>query len=281
MNWLENLLVKLNAQMPLVTPYGWFHLLCLGIIIIGCVLLGVFAKKLSDKQNKILLITFGLILIIFEIYKQLLYSYFPSSGEWSYNWYFFPFQFCSVPMYLMLISGIVPKGKFQNMLNAFLATYGLLAGLLVMLSPGDVFGTTIGMNIQTVVWHGSMVMVGVYLLASGRIELKHKTIFKALYVFLVCIVIAQIFNLVDKNLNMFLISPYNGCNLPVLSTIFKNCPYLIFLLIYILAFSLGAYIVLLFAMMIKLIKNKTMQRKNSMEMLAKRQTDKNRNANKK
>ena len=83
-------------------------------------------------------------------------------------------------MYIFLIAALIKKGKVQDSLFAFLGTYALFAGLAVMLYPNDVFTTTIGINIQTMVHHGLMLVGGVYILASGRAKLEHKTILKSI-----------------------------------------------------------------------------------------------------
>lgn len=75
--------------------------------------------------------------------------------------------------------------RLHDALCAFLATYAVFAEICVMVYPADVFVKTIGMNIQTMVCHGSMIAVGIYLLFSGHVALEHKTILKALPVFLV------------------------------------------------------------------------------------------------
>ena len=52
-------------------------------------------------SQKIILIS-GFIMLIFEIYKQVIFTY--QVGH--YQWYAFPFQFCSTPMYLYIIYGL-------------------------------------------------------------------------------------------------------------------------------------------------------------------------------
>ena len=50
-------------------------------------------------------------------------------------------------------------------------------------------------------------------------------------------------NIPDDVFNMFYISPYYGCTLPLLSSIYPVVPYPVFLIIYIIGFTLAAAIV--------------------------------------
>lgn len=263
MNWFEKFLALLNGQMARPEMYGWFHILSLAIMIGLIVLVCFTCRKLKYKTFKTLCITISLILILFEVYKQLNYSYNPTTDMWNYQWYAFPFQFCSTPMYVLLLVGLTRPGKFQDFLCSFLATFGLFAGIAVMLYPSTVFIETIGINIQTMVHHGLMVVVGVFMLVSGRAKLNHKTLLKAVVVFATLATIAYVGNILfyhfgnGETFNMFFISPYGVCDIPILITIQPLVPHIIFLLAYLLGFSLAAYIVLLFAMMIgKICKRK-------------------------
>lgn len=77
--------------------------------------------------------------------------------------------------------------KFQKVLYSYLATFSLFAGIAVMAFPSSVFVETIGINIQTMICHAGMVVVGVVLLASRVVDLNFKTILRALPVFALCL----------------------------------------------------------------------------------------------
>ena len=133
-----------------------------------------------------------------------------------------------------------------------------------MLYPGNIYTTTVGINFQTTVCHGSMIIIGGYLYASGHVKLEHKTILKALPVFCVTATIAMILNelanmagLSQEGFNMFYFSPYGEPNLPVYSLIQPLVPYPVALAIYIVGFTGLAYLMLLIAMGVnKLAKKK-------------------------
>jgi hypothetical protein len=168
-------------------------------------------------------------------------------------------------MYIGLLAGIVKKGKFREKLYAFLATFAVFAGLCVMIYPGDVFMSYVGINIQTMICHGSMISVGVALLYSGSVEAKHGTILKAVPVFATCIVIAMILNEVayispiissGHTFNMFFISPHFYSTLPVYGLIQPKVPFILSIIIYIVGFSAAAYLILLAAILIKKLSKK-------------------------
>ncbi len=276
MNAFERFIHFFQTSMPTPTWFGWFHLIWLVLMIGICSLVIIFRKKISQKSVKYILLSMSCILIFLEIIKQLEYSFHwdetTQTASWDYQWYAFPFQFCSTPMYIMLMAGLCKKNLFRDALYSYLATFALFAGLCVMIYPGDVFCSTIYINFQTMIWHSSMVIIGVLLWATNSVEYKHKTFLKALCVFASMLVIALFMNFIWKwsggletgeTFNMFFISPYYTCTLPILSEIFVKAHYIVFLLCYTLGFCLAGYIFVLIPMAIKYINNKILLKKQN------------------
>jgi hypothetical protein len=259
MNFINTILEALSVTMPTPEPYGWFHLMMFALMVGFTIFMVAKFKNADEKQTKRILLAFSITMLLLEVYKQINFSY---TNSWNYRWYAFPFQFCSVPMYIILMAAFTKKGALQESLYAFLGTYTLFAGLAVMLYPTDIFVSTIGINIQTSVHHGLMVVIGVYMLASGKVKLHHKTILKALPVFLVVFLMAFAMNYITRfagledTFNMFFISPYFANHLPILSGIQANAPYLVFLLTYVVGFTFVAYLMLLIAIILKIVKQK-------------------------
>ena len=250
--------------------FGVYHLICLAIMITLCALVVVFRKKFTDKSINIILLTTGITFIVLEIYKQVVMNYGPNGFGASYAWYIFPFQFCSTPMYLMLLAGILRKGKIHDCLISYLGTFALLAGLLVMLIPGDVLTYIIGINIQTMIVHGGMVVIGVLLLTTQKAKLQWFTIVKATIVFAVMVSIAMLLNTLwhffgtNATFNMFFISPWQTCSLlPQLETLRANYPYILFFSVYFIGFTLAALLVLSIAIGIKALYNTINSKKKS------------------
>lgn len=262
MSFLQTILRILDADMIKPEMYGWFHILSLVLTGLVTVLLCKYSKKLQPR--KVVLVT-AIVVSLLEIYKQVNYSFSYTEGiSFDYQWYAFPFQFCSTPMYIGLLAGLTKKGKLHDAANAYLATYAVFAGVCVMLYPSTVFISTIGINIQTMICHGSMIAIGVYLLHCGYVKIEHKTILKAIPVFAVCVALACVMNetayrtglLERETFDMFFISPYGTPSLPVYSLVQGVVPFPWCLVIYIGAFTLAAYLMLLIAIGVKTIGKK-------------------------
>ncbi len=246
----------LDTQMTTPGLYGWFHLLWLGITVAASLTLGLRGHERSFDNVRKIVLTLSVITIALEVYKQINYTFGDGSSAPAYQWYAFPWQFCSTPMYIGLLAGLTKKGKLHDALCAYLATFSMFAGIAVMLYPGDVFIGTVGINIQTMVCHGGMVVLGTLLLASGHVKLEWKTLAKALPVFLVMVFSAAVMNeiahrtglLEEHTFNMFFISPYCEPSLPVYSLVQGILPFPLSLVVYVLGFGAAAGVVLAVAM---------------------------------
>lgn len=243
--WLEN---------P-PTNYSWFHIMWLAIMVIACVLSVLFLARKHDKKiDDKFILGMGIMLISIEIYKQVFLTL---EAGW-YQWYQFPFQFCSVPMYVACIAPLVKNEKIKNSMYLFISSFGFLAGLAVMVYPDTVFSTSyITLLIHTMVWHSSMVVMGVYLIASRKYGRRFKELLPAIMVFAVIVIIAVIANIIayhtyfkfpDKNIHdesffLLYISPYYSNPFPILNNIKEIAPYPVFLFTYVAVFSLGVALV--------------------------------------
>lgn len=259
MNFWAKVLKILDTEMTKPTMYGWFHILFFVLSIAAAILLCVLYKKGYIRNVRRVVLIVAITVILLEIYKQINYSFSYSDGvSFKYQWYIFPWQFCSTPMYIGLLAGLT-KGKFHDAMCCFLATFAVFAGAAVMFYPGDVFISTIGINIQTMVCHGSMITVGIFLYYTNHVKAEFKTLLKAVPVFSVCVGIAVIINEVghaagltkDHFFNMFYISRHEDGHLPVYSSVQEVVPYPWCLFIYILGFTAAAGVMLLIAMGIK------------------------------
>lgn len=255
MSFVEKILRMLDAQMARPELFGWFHLMWIALVILGSVGLCTIHKNKSMSVPKVLMVV-SVAVAVLELYKQVNYSFSYGNGiRYDYQWYAFPFQFCSTPMYVGLLAGIFKKGKFHDALCAYLATFSVFAGVCVTVYPGDVFVGTVGINIQTMICHGSMIVLGVYLFYTGHVKAELRTVLKAIPVFAACVGLAAAMNeiahltglLERETFNMFFISPYCAPSLPVYSQVQNALPFPWCLVVYILAFTLASTIILLIA----------------------------------
>lgn len=257
MTFLQSVLALLDSSMETPVSYGWFHLLFIALTFLALIPLLRYPKKPSEDHIRRVVLVTAVTVILLEVYKQINYSFSYENGiTFDYQWYAFPFQFCSTPMYVGLLAGIMKKGKLHESLCAYLATFALFAGAAVMVCPNDVFIDTVGINIQTMICHGSMITVGIYLFATGYVKLRHKTILKAIPVFAVTVALAAVMNEIayqtglteTETFNMFFISPHCDPSLLVYSDVQRLLPFPLCLIVYILGFTAAAYLILLIAM---------------------------------
>ena len=127
--------------------------------------------------------------------------------------------------------------------NSFLAFYGIIGGLAVMLVPNAVLYTCfVPMSIHAMLWHTVLVVMGVYLIVSRGYGKKIRKMLTSSAIFTGFVVLAIIGNVLVYNLHfntpacqpgdrfsMFYISPYYPTELPLLGAV-QNISYLLFVL---------------------------------------------------
>ena len=250
MTSFEKFVLWLKFPMEVPQIFGWFHILCLSLMVLATVFLVWRFHNASDKALRRLLLGIWLAMVILELYKQLVTSMneFYGIAIWEYMWHAFPFQFCSTPLYALPVMIFMKEGPVRRAFMAFFAAFSLFAGLAVMAYPGNVFTSNIGINIQTMFHHGAQVAVGILLVAYNRYHMNKRYFAGSLLVFYgfaaVAMILNEIFHYVivvneipRAEFNMFYISPYYPCVLPVLSDIYNKVPYTVFLVIYLLGFT--------------------------------------------
>ena len=155
-------------------------------------------KDCSDGALRRFCVAVWLIILLFEIYKQLIYGLSVEDGRfvWDYAWYIFPFQFCSSLLYILPIVAFAKSEKLRDACVAYLMTFSLFAGLAVFCYPGDVFTETVGVNLQTMVHHGSQILTGVFLAAKYKEKFERRFFFGGVAVFVVMTFVAMALNVV-------------------------------------------------------------------------------------
>jgi hypothetical protein len=130
----------------------------------------------------------------------------------------------------------------------YLGSFALLAGILVMVLPDDIYIDSVFINFQTTYQHGTMIILGLVALVRMK-SFSFKQFIAPIVIFAIFVGLAVLLNTLHNEFinvttfNMFYINPRYGTGLPVLRDIYPLVPYLVFLLIYIVGFSLGAFII--------------------------------------
>lgn len=261
----------LKNEMPTPTWFGWYHLMWLGIMLVACILIYIFRKKMSKRSVNNILLVAGIVLLLLEAVKQL-HKGFTVDDTDSLIWHYppadFPFQFCSTPMYFLILAGLIRKGKIYDALMSYLSTYALFAGALVMIYPLGVFVTNTFINIHTMIWHSSLFISGFLILATRSVDFSIKSVLKATIVFAIMLVMAILMNVFahmivpDEYFNMFYIGPYYPNNFVILQDIYKHVPWVVFLFIYTLGFFSASLIVMLVTILSDKLERKIRNRKS-------------------
>lgn len=266
--WEKEILAVLEAEMKTPKPYGWFHLAWLIATICIIILLFFLRKTNNEKQLKCVLGIYGVIAAILEALKQLIwavdYDSIANVFVWDYEWYAFPFQLCTTPIYICLTCVFLKKNCLRDSLLSFVAYTTILGSMASALLPDSLFVPDILVNVHTMWLHLGSLVVSIYLLMSKEVEVNLKSLFRGFLVFLVFVIIANTVNIAIYNsgvlngetFNMFYISPYFESTLPVFDVIYNNVPYLVFLMIYIVALFIGSYIIFCIAKAINRINRK-------------------------
>lgn len=251
MKQLIDILVILDSRMQRPGIYGPFHLIAFALTLIIAAAMCIGLKNVRDRAFRRIMFVFWLILLLFETYKQINFSFNYNAGDpyWDYQWYAFPFQSCSAVLYVLPFIFLSRQGSaVRRAACSYLSFYSFFAGFAVMFYPSTVFTDVIGINIQTMVWHGSQIIIGRYLIAYNRRELNFRYFASGIPVFLILLAVATALNLIaprftSETFNMFFISPYFPSTLPILSIVWEKAPWPVFMLIYIIGFTLSAFLV--------------------------------------
>ena len=229
--------------------YGLFHIFWILIDIIATALLIIFFRNSREKMMKRIVLISWIILIIFEIGKQLIMSY---NGEsLNYNWGAFPFQFCEAPLYAFPILIFNKNEKVRNALISFLSTYVFFAGLAIMVNPVTVMTGNIFLCVRQMLQHGIQIVIGIYLFAWNRRNSNLKSFGWGSLIFLIFVTVAILLNVtignnIQDEFNMYYLNENYHSVILIVKDIQPHVPWIIFILSYIVgfsAFAIGTYFI--------------------------------------
>lgn len=151
----------------------------------------------------------GIFLAVTEAYKQL-FLYFSINNR-SYDWWFFPFQLCSLPMYFCLLLPVLPDCRLKTSLCTFMQDYGLLGGIAALIVPEGFCHIHWTLTIHGYLWHILLILISLFICLTGHSDLSLRGFTDTIPVFAVCCCIACAVNLLAPGrgrADMFYISPY-------------------------------------------------------------------------
>lgn len=165
-------------------------------------------KYIRLHLNRIFLIC-GLAMAASEIWKQLCLTFIVNSGH--YYWWYFPFQLCSIPMYICLIMPWTTSVRLRKVLLTFLMDFGLLGGIFTFFDTSGLHYPYPPLTVHSFAWHILLILLGLTagLAVEGGCTWRDYGRCTALYGG-ACI-IATILNMLFYRfgaINMFYISPH-------------------------------------------------------------------------
>ena len=247
MELLKNLILSTAWEMEKPPAYGTFHLTFTLVGFALCVLLAWRLRNLGERGTRRLLFGIGAFLIVTEVYKQLFYYYHIGGG--SYQWWIFPFQLCSIPMYFCTLTALIPHGRVRHAMLCFMTTFNLVGGAISFAEPSGLMHEYWTLTLHALLWHMCLVFVGFFLIASGRGARTLKDYRLSVWIFLLLAAIAFCINLLladvsGNTVNMFYVGPLNS-PLAVFKQIAEAAGWYVCTLLYLPALSIGAFLVFL------------------------------------
>jgi len=210
------------------------------------ILLAWRLRKLSEKQNRKLLMGLGLFLILFEIYKITFRYFIVYNCDLDSMWWLFPFQLCSIPMYLCLIAPLLKNKTVSGAMYDFMLAFNLFGGFIAFIEPSGLIHNYWTLTIHAFLWHMTLVFIGLYLGFSGRAGVKLENYKRAVLLYLILCAIAfgincAFWRVSGGTMNNFYIGPANS-PLAVFKTICQKYGWAVNDLVYIPLMCFGAFL---------------------------------------
>lgn len=254
-SFLRSFFEKVYVEMA-EKPQAWgrFHI-CFTVIGLAVVITAalLIRKKQSFKLYNGTLRAVGFFLMLCEIFK-LAYNYYNLCGSDYNRWiYLFPFQLCSVPMYLAVIASFLRRGcRLRTALLTFMMTYTFMSGLAAFIEPSGILHADLFSTMHSCAWHMLLVFLGLLIGFYGEVgqELGHFGL--AVITFVGCCALALVLNLIlpltmtaeGSTPNMFYIGPARS-SLVVFKDIYDRFGWVVQCASYMFSLTVGAFIMFL------------------------------------
>lgn len=144
-----------------------------------------------------------------EIWKQLCLTFIVNNGH--YCWWYFPFQLCSIPMYICLILPWVKSVQIRKICLSFLMDFGLLGGIFTFFDTSGLHYPYGPLTVHSFAWHILLIILGLFAGLSGESDYSWKGWVQGTALYGAGCVIATAFNMIFYrfgDINMFYISPH-------------------------------------------------------------------------
>ena len=217
-----------------------------------------FSRRVRDavdpfeKLVRILAIT-GWVLVILEVYKQLFLFFIVNNR--AYDWWYFPFQLCSVPMYLCILLPVMAH-KTQRTFLTFMGGYTFVSAVATLIYPEDILRSYTVLTLHGFIWHGILLFISLLILFTGKTDVSAGGLAKAAILFASLCAVAVVINVAVEPVMqsagiahsyaaMFYLNPYHISPQPVVGGIQKTAGIAAGLLLYSLATAAAGSLVII------------------------------------
>lgn len=185
----------------------------------------------------------GVLLFLSEIWKQC-YVYIVV-GNHSYNWWYFPFQLCSLPIYFAPLLLILKKESHRQLIANFLHDFNLLGAMAVFLDTSGMIHVYPLLTFHSFAFHIALIVIGVLIHTSDAMDTSLVGFGKTIVLFFVTAMIAVTINSLvyprtTYDIDMF----YINCAYPNSQIVFRQInqvlPTVVTNAIYLLSIVVGA-----------------------------------------
>ncbi len=219
---------------------------------------GMLMKRLRslDRTERFLFYT-GLVMTASEIWKQWTLTFVLEGG--TYNWWYFPFQLCSVPMYLLILLPFFHASHIRRIFYTFLMDFSLLGGIAVFLDTSGMHYPFLPLTVHSYLWHLILIAIGLFCGLSGISDYTWHGFRSSVALFAILCLAATVLNLTigrTHGIDMFYISPYYPMSQVIISDLTRHFPNPIRILCYLAVIVLGAFLLHLFWQHVFCLRNR-------------------------
>lgn len=253
MSFFEYLLRLTSWPMTPPVLYGPFHLIAaFGGSAIAILAAWRFSSinncNTNNRDNRrsfdqIMLVS-GVILLIGELYKQLMNFYIVNNH--AYDWWIFPFQLCSLPLYLCPLLILIHNEKRHRILCTFLLDFNMMGAVATFIDPSGIFHPYWTLTLHGILWHLMLIFVGFVIIFSRKADLTTKGFLRTLPLFAFFCLAAEVLNSILHRFsaaNLFYISPWEMSTQLLFGDIDRTLGRPVGILLYILAMIAGAWLI--------------------------------------
>ncbi len=211
--------------------FGGFHIIASLAAAAAAMLLAVAVSARKSTDTVRVLSVTGWVLLLLEIWKQFFLFYIVNNG--AYDWWYFPFQLCSVPMYLCVFLPLAGRRTRRTYLT-FLGGYPFVSAAAALIYPEDILRSYTALTVHGFVWHGLLLFISLTVLLTGSADASARGLLRAFGLFAILCVIAVGINVFAEPVMqtaqglphswaaMFYLNPYHISPQPLVGTIQKT-----------------------------------------------------------